>query len=70
VDLTIAQSFLPPQGWDLFRSAYGDIDENTWRLATFRALYLSLVLLAYGHGIEDRLQVKESQTALSFLVDR
>jgi len=68
VDLALAQSFLPPQGYDLFRKAYGHIKEATWQAATFRALYISLILLSYGHGIQDHLQVKEAQTALGFLV--
>lgn len=68
VDLALAQSFLPPHGHELFRKAYGPIPEAVWRAAAFRALYISLVLLSYGHGIQDRLQVKEAQTALGFLV--
>jgi aminoglycoside phosphotransferase (APT) family kinase protein len=53
LDLSIAFSFLPPQGRALFREAYGFIDDATWERAKFRALHYGVILLAYGQSVED-----------------
>ncbi|MHC5023583.1 MAG: phosphotransferase, partial [Planctomycetota bacterium] len=68
VDLSIAHSFLPPSAHDAFRLAYGSIDEGAWALARFRALHLAVVLLSYGHDIQDSDLVREGRTALRYLV--
>jgi aminoglycoside phosphotransferase (APT) family kinase protein len=64
VDLAVAHSFLPPEGREIFRRAYGEIDEETWRLAKFRALYINLHILVYAYDIGDPLQLREAKTAL------
>ncbi len=69
VDLAIAWSFLPSAAHQAFRSAYGPIDEATWQLARFRALYLNMTLLAYGHDIQDADLLREGQTALRFMAE-
>ena len=67
VDLAIAHSFLPPLAHETFRSAYGPIDERTWRLARFRALYQALLLIIYSHDIGDDDVLRESLTALRYV---
>jgi aminoglycoside phosphotransferase (APT) family kinase protein len=64
VDLSIAQGFLPPAAREAFRAAYGPIQEDTWRLARFRALYHTLILLLYGADVGDAALVREARTEL------
>jgi aminoglycoside phosphotransferase (APT) family kinase protein len=66
VDLAIAHSFLPPSARETFRSAYGPIDDRTWQLARFRALYQALLLVTYSHDIGDDDVLRESLTALRY----
>ncbi len=68
VDLAIAHSFLPPSARETFRSAYGPIDDRTWRLAGFRALYQALLLIIYSHDIGDDDVLRESLRALRYVV--
>jgi len=67
VDLAMAQMFLPPEAQSMFRSAYGGIDEETWRLAGLRAWYDAALTTAYGHEIGDDHLVREGLTALGYL---
>ena len=67
VDLAIAHSFLPPWARETFRSAYGPIDDRTWHLARFRALYQALLLIIYSHDISDDDVLRESLTALRYV---
>ncbi len=60
LDLSIAYSFLPRSAQAEFRSAYGTIDEATWRLARFRALQYGTYLVPYGHEIGDHDLVREA----------
>lgn len=53
LDLSIAFTFLPPEGRPTFRSAYGPIDAATWDRARFRALFYGGVLADYGEKIGD-----------------
>jgi len=57
-DLMIAASLLPPAARAEFEAAYGDIDEASWRLARFRALWhgASVALYANAIGAHDLLQ--------------
>jgi aminoglycoside phosphotransferase (APT) family kinase protein len=54
LDLSIAFSFLPPSGRDVFRNKYGTIDDATWDRARFRALHYGIALLTYGGTVGDR----------------
>jgi aminoglycoside phosphotransferase (APT) family kinase protein len=53
LDLSIAHTFLPPGAHEVFRQAYGPIDEPTWRLARFRALSYGLILSIYAARTND-----------------
>ena len=68
LDLSIAHSFLPPAGHDVFRNAYGPIDESTWQLARFRALTYGLILTLYGHSVMDADLVREGRLMLRYVL--
>jgi aminoglycoside phosphotransferase (APT) family kinase protein len=67
VDLSIAHSFLPPEAHGAFRRAYGRVDEDTWRVARFRALCHASVTIPYGRSIGDDDLVGEGLIALRHL---
>jgi aminoglycoside phosphotransferase (APT) family kinase protein len=70
IDLSVAHSFLPPHAHDAFKAAYGSIPENTWLLARFRALSVSLVLMSYGHDIGDPHLIRAGRQALRYIASR
>jgi aminoglycoside phosphotransferase (APT) family kinase protein len=67
VDLSIAHSFLPPAHHSLFRAAYGEIDDQTWRLARFRALHHSAYIVNFGQATSDKAIVREGLKALGWI---
>ncbi len=67
IDLSIAHGLLPPEAHAAFRRAYGPIDDETWRVARFRALYHASVTIPYGHDIGDEDLVREGLTVLCHL---
>jgi len=69
LDLSVAWSFLPRRCHEEFRREYGEIDERTWLLARFRALYVSLVLISYGHDRGDEALVRAGQQSLRYMTD-
>jgi aminoglycoside phosphotransferase (APT) family kinase protein len=64
VDLSIAHSFLPPAARDMFRAAYGPIDDATWRMARFKALHVAVMLLVYAADVGDAALLREAHFAL------
>ncbi len=64
VDLAIAHGFLPPGARAAFRRAYGAIDEDTWRMARFRALWVAAALASYAADTEDDALLREGLLAL------
>ena len=69
VDLSIVHGFLPAEGRPIFREAYGEIMENIWRLARFRALHNILILLKYGNAVGDSVLAQEAKMALEFILE-
>ena len=67
LDLSIAWAFLPPSARDAFRDAYGPIDDDTWLVARFRALFSVIMELVYGHDVGDEALVREGRAALTHL---
>jgi aminoglycoside phosphotransferase (APT) family kinase protein len=65
LDLSLAHTFLPPGAHEVFRRAYGPIDESTWRLARFRALSYGLVLSIYAARANDIDLHREGQFILN-----
>lgn len=52
IDLAVAWKFLPPDSHEAFRSAYGDISDQSWLLARFRALNHLTAMLVYAIDTE------------------
>jgi len=48
LDIAIAHLLLPSSAHDVFRAAYGPIDERTWEAARYRAIYHAILELDYG----------------------
>lgn len=67
VDIAIAHSFLPPQAHELFKAAYGLIDEETWSLARLRALHHSCHLVLFAHDTDDSALLREGLQSLKFI---
>lgn len=53
IDLSIVYSLLPPAGRRQFFEVYGEVDEQTKQLARFVGIYIPVVLLLYGHDLEN-----------------
>ncbi len=53
IDLAIAHLMLPARAHARFREAYGPIDERTWTVARYRAVYHALVEVEYGIRAAD-----------------
>jgi aminoglycoside phosphotransferase (APT) family kinase protein len=48
LDIALAHLMLPSGAHGTFRSAYGPIDERTWSVARFRAVYHAMLEIDYG----------------------
>jgi aminoglycoside phosphotransferase (APT) family kinase protein len=64
IDLSIAYSFLPSTSRNEFYQAYGEVSKETKMAARFFALYVSVVLLLYGHDIKDEVLVSSSRESI------
>lgn len=67
LDLAFAWLFLPPAGREAFRAAYGPIDDDTWRLARFRAVCHAAVDVVYGSEVGEDDLLREIRRALEWL---
>jgi aminoglycoside phosphotransferase (APT) family kinase protein len=65
-DLAIAHSMLPEEARGEFRSAYGEIDADTWALARLRGLHLAAVLGVYARHTSDAPLLREALAAIEF----
>ncbi|NNM24478.1 MAG: DNA repair protein RecN, partial [Phycisphaerales bacterium] len=63
----LAHTFLPPAAHDAFRTAYGALDADTWRIARFRALTTAIVILLYAHEVGDEAVETEARQWLEHL---
>jgi aminoglycoside phosphotransferase (APT) family kinase protein len=59
IDFSIAYSFLPQSGRDLFFQHYGEVSDEIKMVAKFFAIYVGFILLLYGHDMKD-IQLVES----------
>ncbi len=64
-DLMAAHTMLPSDAHAEFIDAYGGIDEATWLLAKYRAIYHSALVAHYGMNIEDAALVNAGISALA-----
>ncbi|MFN2528724.1 MAG: phosphotransferase [Candidatus Baltobacteraceae bacterium] len=67
IDLRIAFLMLPPQAHAAFRQAYGTIDNRTWELARYSAIYSAVLVLHYGNRINDKHLIDIGNIALNYL---
>ncbi len=66
-DLSIAYTFLPPEGRRSFFEAYGDASPEVHQMARFKALIYGCTLSLYGHSIGDEDLTREGLYALDQL---
>lgn len=68
-DFALVCSFLPPAGQIIFRQTYGEIDDDTWRLAQFRALHLAALLLGDAVEAGDKALAQECWVGLRNVIE-
>jgi aminoglycoside phosphotransferase (APT) family kinase protein len=64
VDLAVIYQFLPPQGRRIFIDIYGEVDEQTEKLARFRAIHSTIWLLRYGCDNKDEKLITAAKESL------
>ena len=64
VDLAIAHAFLPPAARDVFRRAYGRIEDITWQMARLRGLWHTVAVVAYANDVGDADLIRAGQVSL------
>ena len=67
IDISIAHLVVPAAAHAAFRAAYGPIDERTWTLARYRALYHAILELDYGLRESDTGMRESGRTALRLM---
>ncbi|WP_163103279.1 phosphotransferase [Peribacillus alkalitolerans] len=66
VDLSLVFAFLPIEGREAFYRIYGELDEETTRLARFKAVYTGVSLLLYGLDIGDVSVVEVARETINY----
>jgi aminoglycoside phosphotransferase (APT) family kinase protein len=69
VDLMLAWHLFGPADRARFESAYGGIDDATWRRARYRALQYGLTFLDYGHSIGDAAMTRMGRATLARVLE-
>jgi aminoglycoside phosphotransferase (APT) family kinase protein len=69
IDLSIAYSFLPQSGRELFFQIYGPISEEQKRVAKFFAIYVGFILLLYGHDMKDEQLVASAKESIKLALN-
>jgi aminoglycoside phosphotransferase (APT) family kinase protein len=64
VDLSIIYQFLPPEGRRFFFDIYGEVNDSIKIMAKVKAIHTALLLLLYGHDLNDEDLVRESRAAV------
>ncbi|MFJ7725311.1 phosphotransferase [Neobacillus sp. NPDC097160] len=64
VDLSIIYSFLPAEGREAFFTIYGDVQPEIKKIARFKAIYTTLILLLYADDQKDDELVNECRSTL------
>jgi hypothetical protein len=57
---------IPPHHHEAFFSAYGDVDEKSWRFARYRARHHAGFVLPYAQSVGDKDLVRAAEIALRF----
>ncbi len=68
VDLSLIWGLVPPEERIRFHEAYGPINESTWNLARFYALYLNLIILVSAHDLGLASQVIEARKEIAWIL--
>jgi aminoglycoside phosphotransferase (APT) family kinase protein len=69
IDLSIAYSFLPHSGRELFFQKYGEVSDELKMVAKFFAIYVSFILLLYGHDIKDEQLVASAKESIKLALN-
>ncbi|BFJ00329.1 MAG: aminoglycoside phosphotransferase family protein [Priestia megaterium] len=67
VDLAIAYSFLPSKGRARFFKEYGKVDEETHRLAKWKAVFTTVVLVAHSYDQGDKQTLEAAIESLNLI---
>ncbi|MBE2973424.1 phosphotransferase [Priestia megaterium] len=67
VDLAIAYSFLPPKGRARFFKEYGEVDGKTHRLAKWKAVFTTVVLVAHSYDQGDKQTLETAIESLNLI---
>ncbi|MDR7241928.1 phosphotransferase [Priestia megaterium] len=67
VDLAIAYSFLPSKGRTRFLKEYGEVDEETHRLAKWKAVFTTVVLVAHSYDQGDKQTIEAALESLNLI---
>ncbi len=67
IDIAIAHMMLPSSAHPTFRNAYGVIDDRTWDVARYRAIYHAILELDYGIREDDPGMREAGSTALRLM---
>lgn len=66
VDISVAFSLVPQSHRTVFIEEYGEVNDTTWELARFRALYTNLIILVSAHDLGRSNEVREARRALVY----
>ncbi|HKE36414.1 MAG TPA: phosphotransferase, partial [Candidatus Baltobacteraceae bacterium] len=66
VDVSIVFELLPEPARERFIAAYGAIDDRTWELARYRAIYHAALVAHYGHRIGNEELLRAGLTGLQY----
>jgi aminoglycoside phosphotransferase (APT) family kinase protein len=69
IDLSIAYSFLPQSGREQFFQKYGEVSDELKMVAKFFAIYVSFILLLYGHDIKDEQLVASAKESIKLALN-
>jgi aminoglycoside phosphotransferase (APT) family kinase protein len=69
IDLSIAYSFLPQSGREQFFRKYGEVSDELKMVAKFFAIYVSFILLLYGHDIKDEQLVASAKESIKLALN-
>ena len=62
-------SFVPAAARPAFWSTYGPVDDTTWRLARFKALFSAVMVMPYAADVGDMALLQEAQPMLRYLLE-
>jgi aminoglycoside phosphotransferase (APT) family kinase protein len=69
IDLAIAHGFLPISAHNQFLKAYGEVTQETWKLAKLRALFSASLLALFGYHSGDPILLREGLRSLNVMAN-